>query len=257
MKVKIKKEGKVKEFKLINSWSDVTLSTWLQLIDFETGTKTEEATETIAALSDIPKKLIKELSLSDVAVIMSKVGELQAKQDTKLKRIIEINGVEYGFHPDLDSISLGEYADIEQFIKNGIDKQLPELMSVLYRPIKLKKNDIYIIDSYDGDIRLRAEEMKLMSAEQVQSALFFFLQFREGIVRDFAIIFDGAAEGNEDAIASNDFASKWGWFGVLHRLCNEQIVNLESITNLSLLECLTWLSYETDLNSQNKVKRNG
>ena len=174
MKVKIKKEGKVKEFKLINSWSDVTLSTWLQLIDFETGTKTEEATETIAALSDIPKKLIKELSLSDVAVIMSKVGELQAKQDTKLKRIIEINGVEYGFHPDLDSISLGEYADIEQFIKNGIDKQLPELMSVLYRPVKLKKNDIYIIDSYDGDIRLRAEEMKLMSAEQVQSALVFF-----------------------------------------------------------------------------------
>ena len=174
MKVKIKKEGKVETFKLINSWSDVTLSTWLQLIDFETGTKTEEATETIAALSDIPKKLIKELSLSDVAVIMSKVGELQAKQDTKLKRIITINDIEYGFHPDLDSISLGEYADIEQFIKNGIDKQLPELMSVLYRPIKLKKNDIYIIDSYDGDIRLRAEEMKQMSAEQVQSALVFF-----------------------------------------------------------------------------------
>jgi len=174
MKVKIKKEGKVKEFKLINSWSDVTLSTWLQLIDFETGTKTEEATETIAALSDIPKKLIKELSLSDVAVIMSKVGELQSKQDTKLKRIIEINGVEYGFHPDLDSISLGEYADIEQFIKNGIETNLPELMAVLYRPIKLKKNDIYIIDSYDGDIRLRAEEMKQMSAEQVQSALVFF-----------------------------------------------------------------------------------
>jgi len=174
MKVKIKKEGKVKEFKLINSWADVTLSTWLSLIDFETGTKTEEATETIAALSDIPKKLIKELALSDVAAIMGKVGEFQAKQDTKLKRIVEINNVEYGFHPDLDSISLGEYADIEQFIKNGIDKQLPELMAVLYRPIKEKKNDIYIIKAYDGDIRLRAEEMKQMSAEQVQSALVFF-----------------------------------------------------------------------------------
>jgi hypothetical protein len=174
MKVKIKKEGKVKEFKLINSWSDVTLETWLKLIDFETGTKTEEAEATLEALSDIPKQLVKELSLSDVAVIMSKIGELQQKQDAKLKRIIEINGVEYGFHPDLDSISLGEYADIEQFIKNGIDSSLPELMAVLYRPIKLKKNDIYIIDAYDGDIRLRAEEMKLMSAEQVQSALVFF-----------------------------------------------------------------------------------
>ena len=175
MKVKIKKQGKVESFNLINSWSDVNLSTWLSLIDFETGTKTEEATEKIAALSDIPKKLIKELALSDVAVIMSKIGELQAKQDTELKRIIEINGVEYGFHPDLSEISLGEYADIEQFIKNGIDSSLPELMAVLYRPIKIKKSDtLYIIDSYDGDIRLRAEEMKQMSAEQVQSALVFF-----------------------------------------------------------------------------------
>ena len=177
MKVKIKKQGKTESFNLINSWADVTLSTWLQLIDFETGTKTEEATETIAALSDIPKKLIKELSLSDVAVIMSKVGELQQEQDTKLKRIIEINGVEYGFMPDLDSISLGMYADIETFIKNGIDKNLPELMAVLYSPIKLKKNDIYIIEPYDGDIRLRAEEMKQMSAQQVQSALVFFYNF--------------------------------------------------------------------------------
>ena len=174
MKVKIKKQNKVESFNLINSWKDVTLETWLKLIDFAEGTKTEEATETIAALSDIPKKLVKELALSDVAVIMSKVGELQGKQDTTLKRIIEINDVEYGFMPDLDSISLGQYADIETFIKNGIDKNLPELMAVLYAPIKEKKNDIYIIEPYDGDIRLRAEEMKLMSAEQVQSALFFF-----------------------------------------------------------------------------------
>ena len=177
MKVKIKKGKKTESFNLINSWEEVTLEKWLKLIDFETGTKTEEATETIAALSDIPKQLVKELALSDVAVIMSKVGELQSKQDTKLKRIIEINGIEYGFHPDLDSISLGEYADIEQFIKNGIESNLPELMAVLYRPVKEKKNDINIIDAYDGDIRMRTEEMKQMSAEQVQSALVFFYTF--------------------------------------------------------------------------------
>jgi len=174
MKVKVKKKGKVKEFKLINSWEEVTLEKWLQLVDFETGTKTEEATETIAALSDIPKKLVKELALSDVAVIMNRIASLQQKQDTKLKRIIEIDGIEYGFHPDLDSITLGEYADLETFMKNGMEKHLPEICAVLYRPIKEKKNDIYVIDAYDGDIRLRTEEMKKMSAPQVQSALVFF-----------------------------------------------------------------------------------
>ena len=177
MKVKVKKEGKVKEFKLISSWEDVTLEKWLKLIRFQEGSKTEEATETIAELSNMPKKLIKELALKDVAKVMSRIAQLQNKQDTKLKRIIEIDGVEYGFHPDLDSITLGEYADIETFIKNGIEKHLPELMAVLYRPIKEKKNDIYIIEAYDGNIRLRTEEMKKMSAEQVQSALVFFYAF--------------------------------------------------------------------------------
>ena len=174
MKVKVKKAGKVKEFKLISKWADVTLEKWLQLIDLETGSKTKEAEETIAALSDIPKQLIKELSIKDVAVIMSKIAELQQEQNSSLKRIVKINEVEYGFHPDLDSITLGEYADIETFIKNGIETQLPELCAVLYRPITEKKNDIYTIAAYDGNISIRAEEMKKMSAEQVQSALVFF-----------------------------------------------------------------------------------
>jgi len=177
MKVKIKKEGKVKEFKLISSWEEVTLDKWLKLIDIQEGSKTKEAEETIATLSDIPNKLIKELSLNDVAVIMGKIGELQQKQNSSLKKIIEIDGVEYGFHPDLDSITLGEYADIETFIKNGIQENLPELMAILYRPIKEKKNDIYIIDAYDGNIRMRTEEMRKMSSEQVQSALVFFWTF--------------------------------------------------------------------------------
>ena len=175
MKVKIKKQGKVKEFKLINKWSDVTLEKWLKLIDFHNGSKSSEATETIAALSDIPKKLIKQLELKDVAVIMGRVAELQQKQNSSLKKIIEVEGKEYGFHPDLDSITLGEYADIETFIKNDIEKHLPELMSILYRPITERgENGVYTIQAYDGNIRIRTEQMKKMSAEQVQSALVFF-----------------------------------------------------------------------------------
>ena len=46
MKVKVKKDGKIKQFKLINSWPDVSLETWLKLIEFETGSKAEEAEET-------------------------------------------------------------------------------------------------------------------------------------------------------------------------------------------------------------------
>ena len=174
MKVKIKKEGKKETYNLIDSWSDVTLEKWMQVIDAETGSKTKQAEETIAALSDIPKKLVKELSLRDVAVIMGKVAELQSKQNTVLRKVIEIDGVEYGMHPNLDDITLGEYADIETMIKEGLEKNMPEIMAILFRPITDRNGEIYTIEAYDGDLIIRAEEMKKMSAEQVQNALVFF-----------------------------------------------------------------------------------
>jgi hypothetical protein len=43
----------------------------------------------------------------------------------------------------------------------------------------------------------------------------------------------------------------------MYRLCNADISKLEKITKLNLLEAFTWLSYETDLNTQNKVKTYG
>tara|TARA_R110000737_G_scaffold10420_1_gene26059 strand:+ start:133 stop:390 length:258 start_codon:yes stop_codon:yes gene_type:complete len=81
------------------------------------------------------------------------------------------------------------------------------------------------------------------------------LAFREGIIGDFAIVFDGTDSGDSDGITDGNFAERWGWFGVMHRLCNQDISKLDAITKLNLLECLTWLSYETDLNESKQVNR--
>tara|TARA_R100000781_G_scaffold3464_2_gene4867 strand:+ start:7062 stop:7202 length:141 start_codon:yes stop_codon:yes gene_type:complete len=40
----------------------------------------------------------------------------------------------------------------------------------------------------------------------------------------------------------------------MHKLCNGNIINLNKITDLLLYECLTWLSYEADLNEIQNVK---
>jgi hypothetical protein len=184
MKVNIKKEGKTKEYNVISSWEDVTLEKWLRLIQVKTGSKTTEALETITALSDIPKQLVKQLGIQDVAVIMNELGKLQIEENSELKKIIEVNGKEYAFHPDLNSITLGEYADLETFIKNGIEDNMPEVMAILYRPITEKgENGVYTIAAYDGKISIRAEEMKKMKAEQVQSALVFFWHFVNALSR--------------------------------------------------------------------------
>jgi hypothetical protein len=177
MKVKIKKEGNEETFNLIDSWSDVTLERWADLVATHEGTKSEEAFETITSMSDIPRELVSQLALSDVVGIMDKISELQSLADSSLKNLIEIDGVEYGFHPDLSDITLGEFADLETMIKQGIEDNLPEIMAVLYRPITEKKGEHYSIQAYDGALRLRAEEMKKMKAEDVEGALVFFWSF--------------------------------------------------------------------------------
>jgi len=197
MKVKIKKEGKKETFNLIDSWSDVTLEKWADLVALQEGTKSEEAFETITTMSDIPRQLVAQLALSDVVGIMSKISELQEQADTTLKNLIEIDGVEYGFHPDLSDITLGEFADLETMIKQGIEDNLPEIMSILYRPITGKKGDRYTIQSYDGEIRLRAEEMKQMKAEDVQGALVFFWRF----VKKLLILMPSYLMAQTEAIA--------------------------------------------------------
>ena len=177
MKVRIKKDENVKAYKLISSWEDVTLEKWARLVDLENGSKSTEAIETVKALSNIPKKIIKELGVQDVAVIMSQIAELQSKSDDKLKRVIKLEDKEYGFHPNLEDITLGEWADLEHFIDEGFEKKLPEIMAILYRPITEKENDVYTIAAYDGNIKIRAEKIKQMSASAVQSALVFFWSF--------------------------------------------------------------------------------
>ena len=53
--------------------------------------------------------------------------------------------------------------------------------------------------------------MKKMSAEQVQSALVFFWNLGKRVVRRLCHhVFDGTAEGNEDAIATESLLQKSG-----------------------------------------------
>jgi|TARA_R100000084_G_scaffold109154_2_gene74284 hypothetical protein len=177
MKVKIKKNGKTKKYNIIKSWSDVTLENWIKLIEATEKVTSQEALATISAISEIPKKLIKELSIQDIATIMKYVSKLQLEENSSLHQIITIDGQQYGFHPNLEEITLGEYADLETMIQNGIKEKMPEIMAILYRPIVEKEKDVYSIQAYDGNIRIRTEKMKKMTAEQVQGALVFFWNF--------------------------------------------------------------------------------
>jgi hypothetical protein len=178
MQIKINKEGKKKNYNLIKSWNDVTLDKWVKLITKKNKLKAKEAQNTISVLSDIPKKLINELAIGDVAILLKRISDLQAKENTKLNKIITINNIKYGFHPNLEELTLGEYADIETYLNNGMEDNIDKIMAVLYRPITEEVEGKYSIEAYGkSDLRMRAEKFKKMKAKDISNCLLFFWTF--------------------------------------------------------------------------------
>jgi len=174
MQIKVKKGKKTKTY-TIKSWGDVTLANWIKLIEAESMEKIDNAQQVIKVMTEMPKSIINQLNLSNIADILKKIAKLQEQENTQLRKIIKINNDEYGFLPDLEEITLGEYADLEHFISDGIEKNMHKIMAVLYRPIIEKEGKYYTVEPYDNNkMRIRAERFLQMKAENVQGALVFF-----------------------------------------------------------------------------------
>ena len=56
--------------------------------------------------------------------------------------------VEFGFIPNLDKMTLGEYIDAEKYMSNWED--MHKAMAVFYRPIVAGNKDFYLIEKYKG-----------------------------------------------------------------------------------------------------------
>lgn len=103
--------------------------------------------------------------------------------DVEFKNAFTLNGIEYGFIPNLDSITQGEWVDLVEY-QSDINT-MHKLMAVLFRPVTKKdKLGNYSIEPYNGT-KERADAFKAMPLNIVNGALVFFLnlskELREAI----------------------------------------------------------------------------
>ena len=71
-------------------------------------------------------------------------------EKTEFKHRFKLNNVEFGFIPDLEEISWGEYIDIEANI--GDFQNIHKALAVMYRPIVKDVKGKYEIEPYRGDL---------------------------------------------------------------------------------------------------------
>jgi hypothetical protein len=100
----------------------------------------------------------------EIVGLVSKLFDLKPQLVKKFK----IDKTEYGFHPELDELTLGEYIDLDNFISDW--DNMEKAMNVLYRPILVKLKDKYSIEDYRVETAPNVLDMPM---DAVMSAIFF------------------------------------------------------------------------------------
>ena len=102
------------------------------------------------------------------------------EEKPKLVQRFELEGVDMGFIPKLDDISLGEYIDIENNISDW--QKIHKAMAVLYRPVNFKLGNKYGIAPYEAKEEVQ-EIMKEMPLNVVLSSMVFFYSLGKVLLR--------------------------------------------------------------------------
>ena len=105
----------------------------------------------------------------DVNEIVTDLG-VMFEEDQKLQKQFTLNGVQYGFIPNLDEISFGEFVDLDTYLADW--DQMHHAMQVLYRPIDINVRGRYNIKEYNA---ITDDTMKEMPLAYALGAVFFLL----------------------------------------------------------------------------------
>ena len=102
-----------------------------------------------------------------------------------------MGGVEFGFIPNLDEMSTGEYMDLDTYITDW--DTMHNAMAVLYRPITNKLGNKYKIEEYKGSITY-ADVMKHAPLDVVLGAMVFFYTLGNDLLKSTISYLEGNQE---------------------------------------------------------------
>jgi len=152
------------------SLSQITLEQYQRFFKIQMNNDDERFLQVkmVEIFCEVPADKVLNMKLSDVNAICNMLNDL-FDEKPELVRKTKIGEKEYGFVPNLEDISLGEYIDLDTNIGDWENMHLT--MNVLYRPIKHKYGERYSIEDYKAGDGIH---MKDITMDCVLSSLLFF-----------------------------------------------------------------------------------
>ena len=161
--------------------NDITLEQYQRfaLINTEEQDKEFFMFKTIEIFCGVDIALVSKMRLSDAESISNEVLEV-LQQNVPFTNKFELDGVKYGFIPDLQAISLGEFIDLEEGLSK--DKDFHKAASVMFRPIVKEFGELYTIDGYEASTEMH-HIMKQAPVGVISAAIVFFYNIAKELLK--------------------------------------------------------------------------
>ena len=127
----------------------------------------------------IDLKDVASIRYKDVAEITANINNIFTKENHFIQRF-KMGGVEFGFIPNLDEMTTGEYMDLDSYITDW--NTMHNAMAVLYRPITNKLGNKYQIEEYKGSVTY-ADVMRHAPLDVVLGAMVFFYNLGNDLLK--------------------------------------------------------------------------
>ena len=169
------------EIVIPTSLSEIPLKSYQEFMKVEEKSNDEEfiGQKTIEIFCGLKMKDVVKVKWSDVKSLTLHLNEI-FKAKPKFQATFKINETEFGFIPNLEDMTFGEYIDLESNISSV--ETFHKAMAVMYRPITKKVKDRYEIFEYKGTDEF-SDVMKYASLDVVLGATVFFSTLGSDLVQ--------------------------------------------------------------------------
>jgi hypothetical protein len=139
----------------------------------------------MVAITGLKRTQLLNVPMANLEKSVSAYVENLKADEKQFNKFITIDGIKFGFHPNLKSITFGEWLDCIEFSKN-YPHTIDRLMAVLYRPVTSEINDVYTIEDYDSNKNEHyAKLMRKVKLPLVNGCMLFFSTLTKDLLNSF------------------------------------------------------------------------
>jgi hypothetical protein len=138
--------GREVKVTLPESARELTIEQYQKFLKVQ-GDDTFTMLKALEIFANIPLKVAYAMKADDIMDIGNSIFTMIGAKHS-LTRRVTFRGREYGFVPNLEEMSFGEYIDLDAYLSDM--DMLHKTVGVLYRPVTKEKGDLYEIEPYNG-----------------------------------------------------------------------------------------------------------